>query len=352
MATSTAPFATIRQRNLLSGGLALTLAAVPAVLWTYLFSLVAGLLFSARFFGQWDALLSHSLAAQSLTSAFDIGTLGSGYLRLSEHVPGGNPPFFGGALVFAVVYFLLVPGTLFCYAAPAPARLSTLFAQGVAHFWRFVRITLLTLIVGGVLLGPMSALNGYVAARIDDHIVGRPAFVLDCIGYVILFLAASLVRLYFDLVEVYTVQLGLHVLPGGRSDRRVRLTLRPAWRTMTRFLGSAWLSFLLLSILGALAMAIATRFTVDSLAQPRVWPAFVVFQMGMLVMIFTRFWQRGAETVLARNQPLASPASPARSAYVPRSTGVAAPPAVPEAVEVAPSAAPGMADPAPREDSL
>lgn len=304
-APDSTPYTRGASRNLLSGGLGITLRAFPAVLWTYLLSLGIALLFSARFFGQWNALLSHSLVSQSLVSSFDFGTVASGFLRLSERVPGGNSPSLGGVLLFGLMYFLLVPGALFCYATAAPARLSTLLSSGVAHFWRFVRITLLTLVAAGLILGALGALNSAIASRIDEHIVGRPAFVLERLGDVILFLCASLLRLYFDMVEVYTVQLGLRTLPGGRTDRRVRRALRPAWHALTRHLASNWLTFLLLTALGLAVLALSARYTVVTLAQPRVWPAFLLAQIAILLDLFTRFWQRGAETVYAANHPIA-----------------------------------------------
>ncbi len=332
--STTATLQPVSQRNLLSGGLAIAFRGLPALLWTYVLSLAVSLLFSARFFDQWNALLSHSLAAQSLTSSFDLGTLISGYMRLSEHVPGGFPPSFGGLAVFAIVSFLLVPGVLFCYAAPAPARLSTLLRAGIEHFWRFVRITLLFLVVGGVILGSLSALRTALSGVIDDHLVGRPAFWLNIIGFVLLFLVATLVRLYFDLVEVYTVQLGIQTTRlHSRSDRRIRLALKPAWRTFTHHFASAWLTFLVLAVLGLAVLSLATRFLVESLAQPRVWPAFVVMQLAILFDLFTRFWQRGAETMLAQNHPLPFAPIAQRPAFA---TTRAAPPSAATRVETAP----------------
>ena len=336
--TTTATLQPVSQRNLLSGGLAIAFHGLPALLWTYVLSLAMALLFSARFFDQWNALLSHSLAAQSLTSSFDIGTLISGYIRLSVHLPGGAPPSFGGLAVFAIVSFLLVPGVLFCYAAPAPARLSTLLRAGIEHFWRFVRITLLFLVVGGVVLGSLSALRTALSGVIDDHLVGRPAFWLNTVGFVLLFLVATLVRLYFDLVEVYAVQLGIQTTgPYRRSDRRIRRALKPAWRTFTHHFASAWLTFVVLTVLGLAVLLLATRFLVESLAQPRVWPAFVVMQLAILFDLFTRFWQRGAETILAQNHPLPfAPVVAQRPAYATTRT---APPSVATRVETAPDRA-------------
>jgi hypothetical protein len=46
------------------------------------------------------------------------------------------------------------------------------------------------------------------------------------------------------------------------------------------------------------------------LAQPRVWPTFLIAQLGLFFMLFTRFWQRGAETSLALQNPMPSPSLP------------------------------------------
>ena len=58
---------------------------------------------------------------------------------------------------YLLIYFFLVPGTIFCYLTATRARLSTLLRQGLLHFWRFVRITLLTLLVAIIVLGPLVA---------------------------------------------------------------------------------------------------------------------------------------------------------------------------------------------------
>src|SRR5947209_1124277 len=87
-----------------------------------------------------------------------------------------------------------------------------------ALLWTYVfnlGITLLTLIVGGIVIGPLLALQNAWAAFVDDHTVGRRAFLLRISGLVVIFLIASVIRLYFDLVEVYTVQI----------SRQLRLTL-------------------------------------------------------------------------------------------------------------------------------
>ena len=305
------------RRNIFIHGLSLTLRRFPALLWTYVFNLGLALLFSVALNRQVSALLNHSLAAQRLTSGFDLGAVGETYLHLTEGPAGdaGIASSHASIPLYFLIYFLVVPGTLFCYQANTPARLGTLLQQGLAYFWRFVRITIIALLVSGLILGPLSYLQGKWADYIDDHIVGRNAFFALVAGNLILFLVASILRLYFDLVEVYTVQLGLHLRPAefgrqAKPDRRVRRSFRPAWRTLRANFSQAWPIFLFLTILGFAAVVLTARISMHMLGQPRVWPAFLLAQLGLFLMLLTRFWQRGAETSLALQNPMPSPSLP------------------------------------------
>jgi hypothetical protein len=302
----------MERRNIFIHGLSLTLRRLPALLWTYIFNLVLALIFSVGFNHQLSALLNHSLAAQRLSNGFDLGTIGETYLHLNEGPVGDAGMASGHASIplYLLVYFLLVPGTLFCYQTDARARLGTLLQQGLLHFWRFFRITLLTLLVSALILGPLFFLQGKWADHVDEHVVGRSAFFQLLAGYIILFLVASILRLYFDLVEVYTVQLGLHLRDNGKPDRRVHRALGPAWRTLFANFSQAWPIFLFLTILGFTAVVLTARTSMHMLAQPRVWPTFLLAQLGLFLMLLTRFWQRGVETSLALQNPIVASSLP------------------------------------------
>jgi hypothetical protein len=305
------------RRNFFLHGLSLVLRRFPALLWTYFFNLALAFLFSIGLNLQLSKLLDHSLAAQRLSSGFDLGLIGETYLHLQEGPVGGAGLTFGHASIplYLVIYFLLVPGTLFCYQTDAPARLSTLFQQGLLYFWRFVRITLFTLLASTLILGPLHLLQNKWADHINEHAVGLHAFLAILAGNIILFLVASIIRLYFDLVEVYTVQLGLHLRPAdfgkqAKPDRRVHRALGPAWQTLRANFSEAWPIFLFLTILGFAAVILTARISIHMLAQPRVWPTFLVAQLGLFLMLLTRFWQRGVETSLALQNPIAASSLP------------------------------------------
>ena len=292
------------RRPILLPGLVLALSRPGAVLWTYAANLLIALLFALRLRFQLASLLDHSLAGQSLTAQFDLGTALTALERTTRDVPSSSISSYLGIPVYLAIYFLLVPGTLFIYRVPAPARLSILLSAGVRFFWRFIRISLLTLLISAATLIPCSAAASAWASFIDQRMVGAQALWLQALGWLAVLLVAALLRLYFDLVEVYTVQLDDHLLPPGFPDRRVRRTLLPALRTLGSNLPRIYVTFLTILVLGLAAFVFFTRVAAHTLAKPTSLPVFFLAQTGIVLMLFTRFWQRAAETILATDNPL------------------------------------------------
>jgi hypothetical protein len=298
----------LQQRNLLTGGLSLALRNWPALVWTYVFNLVLAWLFTLPLQNQLSAMTAHSLASARLTGAFDLGTLGEVMLKLSK---GPGPATMSSYLTtpfYLALYFFLVPGTLFCYQTGEPARLFTLLRAGMDHFWRFVRITLVSLVVFAAVLGGLNALQNLWSEHVDQTMVGRKAFLLELAGMILVGLAAALLRAYFDLVQVYTVPLGRMTFPAeaGKKapERQIRRAFKPAWRALLGNFFRVYLTFVLLTLLGLAAVVLTARTAMHSLAQPRVWPVFLLAQLGLFLMLLTRFWQRGAETILVLDNPI------------------------------------------------
>jgi hypothetical protein len=297
-------------RNIVTGGLALTLRYWPALVWTYVFNLGLAVLFSMPLHGQISAITAHSFASQRLTGGFDLGVLSDVVRKLGEGPGSAGTASYVSTPIYLLLYFLLVPGTLFCYQVGAPARLSTLLQTGMAYFWRFVRITLVSFVIFGVVLGVLFAFQKGWSTHVDNHRVGRPAWLHEMAGIVIIGLVAGVLRVYFDLVEVYTVQLGLQAPVVGtkeKANRRIRRTFLPAWRAFRGNFVRLYGTFVLLTLLGLSAVIVCARIAMHSLAQPRTWPLFVLAQIGLFLMLLTRFWQRGAETIVAMNFALPLP---------------------------------------------
>jgi hypothetical protein len=298
-----------QKRNILFHGLEITLRRFPAFLWTYLFNLVLALVFSLPLYNELSRFMNDSLASQRLSSGFDVSVVLGAIMKIrgEEAGPMSAMTGHGSIIAFLMIYFLLVPGTLFSYISGQPAKLSTLAYQGLLHFWRFARIALLTLVVGLVILGPTMAAERYWNDFTSERFVGRTALLLTLTGMLAVVLIGSLVRLYFDLVEVYTVHLGVQLRTSGRPDRRVRRTLAPAFRSLSSNLGRIWPIFLLLTLAGFAIVFVTSRIAMHMLAKSHAWPMFLISQLGMLAMLFFRFWQRGVETSLVLQHPMAEP---------------------------------------------
>jgi hypothetical protein len=293
----------IVHRSLLIHGLRLVLRSFPALLWAFVFNLIYAAFNTMRVASSIGAITDTSLAAKPLHQGFDLGTIGALAIKLFEN-KGFSAASGTSITLFLATYFLLVPGTLLCYQTDTPARLSTLFQAGILHFWRFVRILILSLIVMALVLGPLGVIYSKYSDYLDLHVVGRSGSLLNLAGILVLALVAAILRLYFDLVEVYTVQLGLQLRPSGKPDRRVRKALLPALRAFKHSFLRVYETFILLSILGLAAIAGTSYVAAHTLAQPRSWPIFVLTQAGLFLMLLTRFWQRGAETTLSLNHPI------------------------------------------------
>ncbi len=282
-------------------GLALTLRHPRPLLWTYAFNAAITWALSLGLRAQFSSIMATSLGAQRLIGAFDLGVVADASRRLADGPPGSLTPSALAIPLYLLVFFLLVPGTLLTYQADTPLHLGTLFQTGIQSFWSFVRITLLTVLTAAVVLGLLGAIQSAWARHVDQTATGQSAFVLTQLGNLIILLAACFLRLYFDLVEVHSVALAQTSRPTGRPDRRVRATLRPAWRTLRRHFGSSFLTFLFLTAAGLFVAYLFFVSALHHLAQPRNWPNLLLAQAAVFFLLFTRFWQRAAESVLFQN---------------------------------------------------
>ena len=160
------------RRSVLWNGLWLVVRRPGAVVWTYVFNLVLALVFAMRLGEQLGAVLDHSLAASSMNNGFDVGTLMGAILRLNEGVPSGGASGMAGLLLWALVYFLLMPGALVVYQLQAPGKLSSLLMSGVLYFWRTVRIWLLMAVVSAIVLLPLISAQRAWAKHVEEHLTG------------------------------------------------------------------------------------------------------------------------------------------------------------------------------------
>jgi hypothetical protein len=124
----------MRKRSILIHGLGITLRRLPALLWTYFFNLGLAILFSLGLHHSLSSILDHSFASQRLVGAFDLGTVTETIMHLHEG-PSGGAAFstaHTGIFAYLAIYFLLVPGTLFCPHASEPSSCKAFSSSGAS----------------------------------------------------------------------------------------------------------------------------------------------------------------------------------------------------------------------------
>ena len=287
-------------RSPLLHGLSLTIRNPRPLVFTYFFNAAIAWLASAGLRTQYSEVTASSLAAQRLIGGFDLGVVFDATRRVSEGPHGIMVTSALSIPVYLLVFFLFVPGTLYAYQTDKYLGLSGLLYKGVQGLLSFARIALLTLVIAIPVLGLASVVQAAWAHFLDNHILGMAGFALRLAGIFAVFLLACLLRLYFDLVEVHTVALGQTLRPNGKPDRRIRKALRPAFQSLRAHFGRTYTLFVALALLGGAAVYFLGFSALRHLAQPRAWPTLLLAQLGLFLMLFTRFWQRAAETILVQ----------------------------------------------------
>ncbi|WP_263411336.1 hypothetical protein [Terriglobus tenax] len=300
------------RRPLLLTGFGLAVRHWRAVVWTYALQLLLTVLFAWGLTHQLSSLLAHSLASARLSSGFDLVVLLEAMKRVNQFPNAGPQQFLLSSLLFALLYLILTPGTLYAYLTGERACLHRLLFQGFRMFWRFAFLALAAGIGFAVVLGPLSAIRTAINNHLDAaSFFGKPGFLVSMTMLAVLLLVACVLRLYFDLVEVYAVRARL-TEPGSHG------AFFPALRLLRSRFWGPYLSFALLTFGGIGTIALAAWFAVHRLAAPHAFGIFVLLQSGIFVDLFTRFWQRGMEVTLVEDavepepviEPISSPDAP------------------------------------------
>jgi hypothetical protein len=283
--------------KLLLQGFQLGVRNWPCVVWAYAINLMFGLLAGIPLSGGLAPYLDHSLAAKNIAGTINISYLGELAIQLRE------TGFFPMALQTAqwltvlqvLLLFVLFAGSMFVYVAAEPPRFSVLLRGGIAYFWRFARAAVVAGFVATLILGFLLGIRGLLLDHARTVYVERRLFVWSALSAVLVLLVGLLVRLWWDLVEVYIVR---NAMDGERS---IRQALMPALRLLLRHFLPISGSFLLSGLAGVLALVLCL-FLWRLVPANQVWVACLLAQLGLFLLLAGRFWQRGVETTLVMSQ--------------------------------------------------
>ena len=256
------------------------------LLWSYLSSLCCGVLATAALGHYLGGFLKHTLAAQEIAGRVE----GSYVLELLQqagaHRAINVTPSVLSIFLFTLTNFIIAAGSLFVFQTNAAPRISVVAEAGLRYFWRFVRLTIVAAITGGLIVWLLTLARDEWLSRAGEHYVEKALFVRDSISIALIVVVVLLLRFYFDLAEAVTVQIGI----GG--DRRVRRGLKYAWKLVRSNFLSAFSSYILVGCVGIAIFALCLWLWLSRIAPSAVLLAFLLGQAGIAALLAGRLWQR------------------------------------------------------------
>lgn len=284
-------------------GFRLGLTNKRLLLWLYLTNLAVGLYAALPFHARISPVLDHSFAAGRIAGRLDVSALGALMLNLGKHGTSMFAQAFHATLAYGFFANVLAAGIYFVFVTAEPPRLSIVVRSGLEYFWRFFRLMIFTIIIGGAILAALNALRHLILMHANNVSVGRTYFTISIITLLIVLLTAVFLRLWFDIAEAKVAILG------QTGIRRVRRTIGPSWTLLWRRFGAAYFGYLLVAIIGAAGFAFFLWLWVAFDPPRAVWLAWILGQLGMAWILAARIWQRGLATALAVSaEPVVQPA--------------------------------------------
>ena len=271
--------------NLLSSGLEKVSHNKRYIFWFWLLNLTLAEFGTAAFRRSAHAILDRSLYAERLVKGFDLGVLRE---LLAKPEFGTLNSMTYPSLYFGFVFFLatalFLPGIFTGYASTYRLPREEFFRACGCNLWRFIRIMIIAGIIMGIIAGLLFWANSAIATKADQSTNEKLSFELEMAGLAVIFLVMTMLRIWFDLAEVDTVL---------NNQRAVRKSIASAFRHTFRSLARLLTSYVVVTIVAAIALLAGLWLWMRLVAPENVLGAFLIGQITLLLLLIPRFWQRG-----------------------------------------------------------
>ena len=272
-------------KGLLSSGLGMVLRNKRYVFWFWLLNLTPAELGTAAFQRSAHALLDHSLMSDRLLRSFDVGTVIEMIIRPEF---GQTSAMSSPALYFGIVFFLatalFLPGIFAGYASRYRLPREEFFRACGRNLWRFIRIMIVAFFVMAIPAGLLFALNDEIVKKAGESTTETLPFTVQMIGFFVIFLIMSTLRIWFDLAEADAVL---------TDQRAVRRSIASAFRHTFRSLPRLLASYVVSTIVAAVILIGGIWFWMKFVPPDSIIRAFLVAQIILFLLLIPRFWQRG-----------------------------------------------------------
>jgi len=275
----------MKNNGILGSGLRRVMRNKRYLIWFWLLNLTLAEFGTAGFRRSAHAIMDHSLYAQRLTHAFDVGVFSELLAKPDFGFMGSMTwPAFYFAILFFVATALFLPGVLLGYSSNYRLRRDSFFRACGENLWRFIRVMIVAAIVMGIVAGVLFAINNAIVKKAGESTNELLPFELQMTGLAVIFLVMTTLRIWFDLAETDVVL----------SDQRaVRKSIWAALKHTLNSLPRLLANYVLVTIVAALILGGGLWLWIKAVAPESVIVAFLVAQLTLLLLLIPRFWQRG-----------------------------------------------------------
>jgi hypothetical protein len=310
------------KKGLLSGGYEKVVRNKRYIFWFWLLNLTLAEFGVAAFRHQAGAILDNSLYSGGLVHGFDLGVFVEMLVR-PEFGPtkaSTMPAIFFATLFFAFTV-LFLPGVFLGYASNYRLPRDEFFRACGRNLWRFIRLLIVAGIVMGIVTVILFFIRGALVKAAGESTNELLGFEVSMACLLVIFLVMTTLRIWFDLAEADVVL----------SDQKaVRKSIGAGFRHTFRHLGRLLTSYVITTIVAGIILLAGIWLWRHGVAPDRVWRAFLVGQLMLLLLLIPRFWQRGIAVAYWQREMMVHAVPPLASAPVgfPSGAVVSSPPVV------------------------
>jgi hypothetical protein len=271
--------------SLLSSGATIARRNKRYVIWFFILNLALASGGAAAFRLHAAALLDHSLYANGVLHGFDNGVFAE-MLARPEFGPlqASAAPATSLAVLFFVLTLIFLPGVFLGYSSTYRISREDFFRACGKNLWRFVRIAILFAIVAGIVGGILGGIENALAKVADEKSsFEKLPFYIQLIGSIIIFLALTKIRIWFDLAEVDVV-----IADQPAVRRSVGKAMRQFRAHPFHLLGA----YVAISIVALVVLGIGLVIWNVAVPSASLVGAFLIGQLILFLLLATRFWQR------------------------------------------------------------
>ncbi|HEX8817532.1 MAG TPA: hypothetical protein VF753_18720 [Terriglobales bacterium] len=286
----------MNKKSILSGGASIVGRNKRYVVWFWLMNLALATIGSEAFSLRAHHILDQSLYSDRLVHGMDLGVFGE-MLGRPEFGPlrGAALPSMMLALLFFVLTMIFLPGVLQGYASDHRISRGEFWRACGVNVWRFLRLTILSMIVIAIVAGVFSAIGNALGKAADATSNERLPFFVQLGWLAAMFLAMTIVRIWFDLAETDAV---LSDQPAVRKS--LRYAVHHTRHNLVRLLGS----YVLIALVGAAVVAGGVVLWNLIVPPASVLGAYIIAQAIAFFFLATRFWQRAVAVSFYKSNAL------------------------------------------------